>query len=128
MMMMMLESDNESFELRQYNPHAQSNLPFGTFKRVASSLCYLFDLSQLSIHNNRKQCQVYPNDPTKCFYRPIPAGKAWYVLADATELLASIDYHDHYAYFDIPSKATHLYWVQASSLEEAITMCKNVLK
>lgn len=109
---------HERFELRRYHATTQSNLVVGTFQSL-SDVCYEFSLLDATIVAAGGIFQVYPNDPTKCFYQPIPAGYSWYVLGNKTDLLASIDYHDHYAFFGIPAGVNQLHWVRARSLEEA---------
>lgn len=109
----------EQFELRRYHVNTQSNLVVGPF-RALSEYCYEFSSLDVAVAAAGGGIfQVYPNDPTKCFYQPIPVGYSWYVLSNRTELLASIDYHDHYAFFGIPVATKELHWVRARSLEEA---------
>lgn len=111
----------EAFELRRYDSTTQSNLVVGQFTATTTTTAYEFDASQINEKENGV-FQVYPSDPSKCFYLPIPSGMAWFVLIDDAELLASVEYHDQYAFFCIPSYAKKLYWVKANSREEAIAI------
>lgn len=116
----------ETFELRRYDPVTLSNFSVGPFLCIKER-CYRFDLTATTKENEIGTIfQVYPNDPTRCFYRPIPAGLSWYVIGgDTDQLLASIDSHDQYAFFQIPSSnSKQLHWVMAANFQEAIALIK----
>jgi hypothetical protein len=110
----------ERFELRRYHPSTQSNVAVGVFEEtITATNWHFFDLKDSS-GNDDVVFQVYPNDPTKCFYLPIPAGMAWYLYGNKTECMVSIPCHDHYAFFSIPKHILRLDWVLASSAKEAL--------
>jgi hypothetical protein len=109
----------ERFDLRRYHPPTQSNIAVGVFEEITTtSNWHFFDLH--GINGDDQVFQVYPNDPTKCFYLPIPAGMAWYLYGNKTECMVSITCHDHYAFFSIPKHVHRLDWVLASSTKEAL--------
>lgn len=114
------EEEEEQFMLRRYCPTEQRNEPVGYFKRGAQS-CYEISVPQPP---GPYIYQVYPSDPKRCLYRPLPPGQKWFLLArsaDSTTELARIDSHDQYAYFGLPASTASIKWVRAATLAEALT-------
>lgn len=112
----------ESFELRRYQPIAQSNLFVGEFERLTDRW---HSFESIPVGSDNVIFQVYPHDPTKCFYQPLPVGMSWFLVGNPGEqLLATVDHHDHYAFFSIPSKIERLDWIMAPSFKEALLSIK----
>lgn len=110
----------EKFELRRYSHANQSNLAVDVFTCVDDTW-HTFDVSKMNVSIPDAVFQVYPHDPTKCFYEPFPApGISWFLIGNKTQRLASVDCHDYYAFFVIPSGTTRLDWIQATSWETAL--------
>lgn len=113
----------ESFVLRRYSPARQCNLVVDQFT-LLDDQCYgvVLEAGEHGLY------QVYPGDPTKSLYRPLPAGCSWFAflrLGGTTGPLkraARIDSHDQYGYFNVPlsTEPHHVYWVLAANHEEAL--------
>lgn len=116
----------ESFELRRYCHTTQTNVAVAVFERVEDhwhALASVPDMGGGTIF------QVYPHDPTKCFYHPLPAGAgvSWFLIGNKTERLACVDHHDYYAFFSVvvaSGASLCLDWVRAHSWEAALAIIK----
>jgi len=113
----------ESFALRRYCAARQSNLVVDQFTLLDND-CYGVSIPA----DEPGLYQVYPGDPTKSLYRPLPEGHSWFAFlrsgpnSGSLKRVARIDSHDQYGYFNVPAATEphHLYWVRGSSTDEAL--------
>lgn len=111
----------ESFELRRYCHATQSNVAMAVFERVEDHWHTLAAVPDGG--GGGAILQVYPHDPNKCFYHPLPVGVSWFLIGNKTERLACVDHHDYYAFFSVVA-GTRLDWVQAHSWDAALAIIK----
>ena len=115
-----MSEEDEQFMLRRYCSVEQRNQAVGHFRKASG--CYQINVPQPP---GPYIYQVYPSDPKRCLYRPLPPGQKWFLLAQCGGSpepieLARIDSHDQYAYFALPPSATSIQWIRASTLAEAV--------